>query len=125
ADAEHRAPGLAPGGDPRPGAQGVDPGHARGVRPDTRYDEAVGGGRRLQGGSDGDAGARAFQRAFGGAQVARAVVQHDDVGRHENTPFGSIQNTPAARASTPKSATRPTAIRPAPCERSDQAPPSS
>ena len=56
----------------------AQPGHAGRERADARHHEPVGRRRGVRVGGDRDVGAGPGQRALGGAQVARPVVEDDD-----------------------------------------------
>ena len=79
ADAEHRTPAGEPPADDPLALDRTQPGHARGVRPDTGHDEAVRRERGVEVAGQGDRGAGALDGAHDGAEVARAVVEDDDV----------------------------------------------
>ena len=65
-----------PLGDDLVAADRPQPGHAGRERADARHDQPVGAQRRVGVGADLGVGAGPLQRALGGAQVARTVVEH-------------------------------------------------
>ena len=85
ADAEHRPAAGQPPPDHRVAAHRAQPVHAGGERADAGHDQAVGVQRGLAvGGQSVDLGAGPLERADGRAQVARPVVEDDDLrGRSE------------------------------------------
>src|SRR5690606_2962206 len=102
ADAQHRPAAGQPPADDLLAAYALETGHARGERADARHHQAVALGRGLEVGRDGHAGARPGERPLRRAQVAGAVVEHDDVlAHHHITPANSAIAAPRPHTAAP------------------------
>ena len=80
ADAEHRPAAGQPTADHPLAADRAQPGHAGRERADPGHHQAVGLQGEAEVGGERHVGAGALEGAHGGAQVARPVVEDDDVG---------------------------------------------
>src|SRR5581483_1074019 len=96
AHAEHRAPAGQPAADDPLAAHGPQPVHAGRVRADAGHEQAVRLDRSVEVGGDGHLDALPRDGAFGGADVAGAVVEDRDVLHRWSAHFQ--RSTPAAMA---------------------------